>query len=292
MSSIPDPATTEWVPLQGRASGMSYRGQYVGGQTYNDGDCAIGPDGVLYCCIKDGTTTTPDVWPGAAGPAGPAGVGSDLRYDGSWVAGSYTDGDIVIGADGITYICVRPTSAAPIPWASAILGKPSYGTTLPAAPYDGQEAVLVDSVTAPTYQWQFRYNANNTTAYKWEFVGGAPFALNETTPVSLASTFSATGPVFAIPRAGIYFVDFQGSAYCATMPSYVSFGIVGPYPPGSALLSAQYDDRFAAASEAELFSFRAPMTINPMTISGGQKWTENSITSVNRSLVVTPVRIS
>jgi hypothetical protein len=135
MSTIPDPATTKWVPLQGRGGGMSYRGQYVGGQTYYDGDAAIGTDGILYICIKDGTTTPPDAWPGATGPAGPAGMGSDLRYDGSWVPGSYTDGDIVIGADGISYICVKPTSAAPVPWATGVPpGKPTYGTTLPASP--------------------------------------------------------------------------------------------------------------------------------------------------------------
>src|SRR6516164_9624771 len=47
-----------------------------------------------------------------------------------------------------------------------------YGTTLPASPVDGQEAILVDSITNPTYQWRLRYNAGSTSAYKWEFVGG------------------------------------------------------------------------------------------------------------------------
>src|SRR4029450_8789457 len=50
--------------------------------------------------------------------------------------------------------------------------QPPYGTTLPASPSDGQQAVLVDSTTNPTYIWQFRYNAGSSSAYKWEYVGG------------------------------------------------------------------------------------------------------------------------
>jgi hypothetical protein len=50
----------------------------------------------------------------------------DLRYNGSWAAGSYTDGDIVIGSDGIAYMAVKPTSAAPTPWTGV------YGPVGPA----------------------------------------------------------------------------------------------------------------------------------------------------------------
>ena len=54
-----------------------------------------------------------------------------------------------------------------IPAAQIPLTVVCYGTTLPASPVDGQEAILVDSVTNPTYQWRFRYNAGSTSAYKW-----------------------------------------------------------------------------------------------------------------------------
>jgi hypothetical protein len=42
----------------------------------------------------------------------------DLVYNGKFPAGgpSYTDGDIVVGDDGVLYMCVRPTNAAPVPW--------------------------------------------------------------------------------------------------------------------------------------------------------------------------------
>jgi hypothetical protein len=61
--------------------------------------------------------------------------------------------------------------------ASTAATKPNYGTTLPAGPVDGQEAILVDSLTNPTYQWRFRYNAGSALAYKWEFIGGTALRL-------------------------------------------------------------------------------------------------------------------
>jgi hypothetical protein len=93
--SVPDPATTNWVPLQGRPSGAAYFGQYqASGHTYYDGDCVIGSDGILYMCVTDGTTTPPVAWPGAsapqgvAGPQGPAGVGIPSPVvNGSWIKG-------------------------------------------------------------------------------------------------------------------------------------------------------------------------------------------------------------
>lgn len=93
--SVPDPATTNWVPLQGRPSGAAYFGQYqASGHTYYDGDCVIGSDGILYMCVTDGTTTPPVAWPGApapqgvAGPQGPQGVGIPMPVvNGSWIKG-------------------------------------------------------------------------------------------------------------------------------------------------------------------------------------------------------------
>lgn len=47
-----------------------------------------------------------------------AAAATDLRYNGDYSAGSYSDGDIVV-YNGVTYLCVKPTSAAPTPWPGA-----------------------------------------------------------------------------------------------------------------------------------------------------------------------------
>jgi hypothetical protein len=57
-------------------------------------------------------------WNGTAWVAAEGGAaGADLDYSGSYAPGTYSDGDIVIGADGIAYLCVKSgVTTAPEPW--------------------------------------------------------------------------------------------------------------------------------------------------------------------------------
>jgi hypothetical protein len=89
----------------------------------------------------------------------------------------------------------------------------AYGTSLPVSPVDGQEAILVDSLTNPSYIWRFRYNAGSASAYKWEFVGGAPLQAAVSASLSFSGTSFADiagSPQIVVPRAGDYTVDVGG----------------------------------------------------------------------------------
>jgi len=90
----------------------------------------------------------------------------------------------------------------------ASAGSAGYGTTLPASPVDGQEYTLVDSLTAPTYAWRFRYSTAISDAHKWVYIGGAPasseVAAQETTNSGSYVALTTAGPSFTVPRAGIY----------------------------------------------------------------------------------------
>jgi hypothetical protein len=110
----------------------------------------------------------------------------------------------------------------------------NYGTSLPASPVDGQEFTLVDSITNPTYQWRFRYNAGSSSAYKWEFVGGAPLALiggaGSGSTASQYPTFvdiSPTSPTFAVPRAGDWLASFVTNASNNTANANAMAGLSG-----------------------------------------------------------------
>lgn len=154
---------TVWKPPSG---GVEYLGPYNPSATYNDGDYVVGPDGVTYQCVKNGTT-------------------------------------------GIT----------PAPWTPVPPVIP-YGTTLPLAPTDGQEAILVDSVANPSYQWRFRYNAGSTSAYKWEFIGGAPATISfpgTVTPSGASAWVKLSAPLFTLPRAGDW--HFAFSAWVGGIPA-------------------------------------------------------------------------
>lgn len=112
-------------------------------------------------------------------------------------------------------------------------GTASYGTALPGSPVDGQEHILVDSTTAPTYSWRFRYVAAKFTN-KWVFIGGAPgYHEIDTAESTNSGTFAALvtdGPTFAVPVAGDYIVEIGAEAYVtagAAVSIFMSFAIGG-----------------------------------------------------------------
>jgi hypothetical protein len=142
------------------------------------------------------------------------GGGAELVFEGDYVpATEYQDGDYVM-KDGVVYVCVGgPTTAPPDSTLWPMAGTApdaavGYGTSLPASPLNGQEYILVDSLTAPTFSWRFRFNANATGTYKWDFIGGAPIvrevATAETTTSTTYVALATPGPSIALPRAGVY----------------------------------------------------------------------------------------
>lgn len=93
----------------------------------------------------------------------------------------------------------------------------AYGTTLPASPVDGQEAILVDDPTGPGYQWRLRYNAGHSIdGYKWEYIGGCSWVRNlngqaTTSEVGVPAQTTPAAPSFTVPRTGYYHIHAQTS---------------------------------------------------------------------------------
>jgi hypothetical protein len=117
-------------------------------------------------------------------------------------------------------------------WATASAA-PGYGTSLPGSPTDGQEYILVDSTTAPTYAWRLRYNAGSASTYKWEFIGGSPAVVGVAASQGTASTsyvdLATAGPSFTLPKAGDYDIEFgaASTSASATMNTFVGLHING-----------------------------------------------------------------
>jgi hypothetical protein len=150
----------------------------------------------------------------------PADAVKVLKGDGSWAPPGgvdyknvwdpvfpYTQGDVVT-YQGVTYVAVNPSTGQPPPAGGPQAWTLGYGTSLPASPVNGQEYVLVDSTTAPTYAWRLRYNAGSASALKWEFIGGSPLGVFVATEI--AATVGSFGDDAATrityPRTGDYVV--------------------------------------------------------------------------------------
>lgn len=105
---------------------------------------------------------------------------------------------------------VLTTNGSTVSWGNAGGGDPA--TTLPGSPVDKQQAILVDSTTAPTYIWAFQYESGISDANKWMFVGGAAVVVEVLTNEDVSGTsyadISTVGPQVTVPRAGVYDIEF------------------------------------------------------------------------------------
>jgi len=87
-------------------------------------------------------------------------------------------------------------------------------TSLPASPVDGQECILCDSLSNPTYSWHLKYLAARPSN-KWLYIGGRPkpigaspnAVVNTQTQVGSTGNYRNTGTDFVVPVAGSYYVD-------------------------------------------------------------------------------------
>jgi len=176
----------------------------------------------------------------------------NLHYLGDYAAGNFVEGDVVV-YNGVAYVCVVPTNQAPTAWPGAppVVQPPNtvtgYGTTLPSNPYDGQEYVLVDSVTAATYQWRFRFNAGRTQdANKWEFVGGTVVEVTDSADWAVPGGWASTTPTFTVPRAGVYsatsYLDWATVGGAAVVVWGSAGGTGGAWNGASHILPANSND--------------------------------------------------
>jgi hypothetical protein len=220
---------------------------------------------------------------------------SPVDYVGPWAAGTaYVPGQVV-RHNGADHIAVNPSTGQE-PSAQAVGALPviGIGTTLPASPFDGQEYILVDSLTVPTYAWRFRYVASITDAYKWVFIGGYAIRSFEATGLNASTSYSVFGPVLGLPRAGIYDVLHT---------SVMASGGAGPHnfqfwtftPTAAAIAGArEHRQDTQSGNSYWIISHRDRITIPsvPMTLAVAFKHAGQGNTSIERLYEAIPVRVA
>jgi len=106
-------------------------------------------------------------------------------------------------------------------------GTPTYETSLPGSPVDGQEIYYAADATNGVI-WHLRYRSGGGT-YKWEFVGGSPLyqtgldrsVTNQTAFATVGQNASTTGSLptdpisVTLPLAGEYLVEQNATLFVA-----------------------------------------------------------------------------
>jgi len=196
----------------------------------------VGPDG--YGLQADSTQPLGLKWV-AMPQAGIPQTILDAKGDIVAATANDTPAKVTVGADG-TVLMADAASAPGVKWQTQAAlalqqqAQVTVGTTLPASPVDGQEAILVDSLTAPTYNWRFKYVAGITAdAYKWVFIGGddafSEVVASETPNSATYVALATPGPSITVPRAGIYVVEIgflmQNISWGGGFAQYMSYDI-------------------------------------------------------------------
>jgi hypothetical protein len=149
-------------------------------------------------------------------PPLPAASSRELKYNGAYTEGvEYGGGDIIIGPDNRPYLCVGDTGDPPSGWffpdprSTPPIG---YSTEFPKIAVNGQLVILVDSLTKPTFHWQFRYNAYSEYEHKWEFIGGSGKLVGPdgSVLINAGAFMDIPGINMTVPRSG----DYQIQSYC------------------------------------------------------------------------------
>jgi hypothetical protein len=92
-------------------------------------------------------------------------------------------------------------------------------TSVPGSPTDEDEFTYPADTTNGA-MWRFKYRSASGSAFKWEFIGGAPMyaavATDETTASTTYVDLATVGPSITVPRAGDYEVEVGASMWDAT----------------------------------------------------------------------------
>ena len=178
----------------------------------------------------------------------------------------------------------------------------SYGTSFPGSPTTGDEHILVDSTTTPTYHWRFRYNGNSTYTYKWEFIGGTWLSASVATQQQRAvagsyADLATSGPSVTVPRNGDYLVRLSvqivpNQSFGSN--AYMSFNVGGTGAVDADAVS--YGVNFGSSNAAVLTSLSRIIEKSGLTATtvllAKYKATGSAADFLNRNIAIQPIRLS
>ena len=145
------------------------------------------------------------------------------QYVGDWAAGSYQDGDMVV-YNGVAYLCVRPTSAAPTPWTTGMTDMSGYQATSAKGVANGY-ASLDASALVPVAQLPSLSGTYQVVSAKAAANGYASLDAGTKVPVAQIPDLSGTYQVASAKgnANGYASLDGTGKVPAAQLPAAVVY---------------------------------------------------------------------
>lgn len=103
---------------------------------------------------------------------------------------------------------VDGTLSTATPYTNPKVTTSSFAGGPPILPND-TDIWIATGVGGSACRWQFQYNASSSSSYKWEFIGGAPYAavIYAVFKNTVAATWQNGGMSLVLPRGGNYIAE-------------------------------------------------------------------------------------
>jgi hypothetical protein len=168
-------------------------------------------------------------------------------------------------------------------------------------PVDGLEVYLrVDDAAGVV--WHLRYNAGSSSAYKWEYLGGAPQShrvdAQQTSAAAAYSDLATVGPQIVVPRIGEYRAQFGCRIDRSAADSWgeVTLALGGALPGNYADNAITYGfdtgSAFAHTSRSVPVILFTTDTTAGRTVKMQYTTPGATVSFMRRWLEITPIRIS
>lgn len=125
----------------------------------------------------------------------------------------------------VSYTRFRTGGGVWTAWKSDLLLPPLLTAQIVGAPdpKDGDERYFQNAaMLAAGVMWKFRYNSSDSTAYKWQFVGGTKYTAGPSGDITTASSAAVAltgGPTMTIPLDGYYEASIGATLIANAAPS-------------------------------------------------------------------------
>jgi hypothetical protein len=276
--SVPDPATTDWVPLWNVAPGgglpdpTGQDGKWLtvsgGAMLWNTLPAGTVPDrlGTVAKTTADWNNEIENGWYMADGatnaPTTGWYIGLVTAHNNLWVTQEVWQFASSTSAPALRYWRRSSDVSSTRTWGPWIsTDAPPIVTALPGSAVNGDRVIFTNSLSAPTYQWLLQFDSS-LSSNKWRFIGGPPVKEHNAVSANTNGYFNVPTPL-VVALTGSYLLRagcFASNSAYGPDPKLTASGadvLTVTYGPNAARVLEYNNSYTANASDTVSLQVRA-----------------------------------